>query len=102
MQNNKKITVDEVKHVAKLANLDLSDAEIAKFTKQLGEVIDYNVDLLNQVDTGGVEPLYQVNDEVNRTRDDQTEPSLSQEQVLKNAASTHNGFFKVKAILESS
>lgn len=97
-----KLTIEEVKHVAKLANLELTIGDIEKFTKQMGDVIDYNVALLNQVDTENVEPLYLVFDEINRTREDTPEPSLTPEQVLKNAASEHNGFFKVKAILENT
>jgi aspartyl-tRNA(Asn)/glutamyl-tRNA(Gln) amidotransferase subunit C len=94
------LSKEEVKHVAKLANLELSETEVEKFTKQLREVIDYNVGLLDEVKTEGVEPLYQVNGEVNTTRVDETKPSLKAEQVLKNAASEHNGFFKVKAVIE--
>ena|SRR3990167_8691107 len=100
MKNDKKLTSEEVKHVAKLARLDLTEDETEKFTKQLGEVIDYNVDLLNEVKTDSVEPLYQVNEEKDRTRSDEAEPSLTQEMALKNASSVHNGFFKVKAVIE--
>lgn len=100
MEKTKKITVEDVKHVAKLANLELSAAEIEKFAIQLSDVIDYNVALLNEVDTENVEPLYQVNEETNRFRVDETSPSLSQEDALKNAASEYNGFFKVKAVIE--
>lgn len=102
MENNKKITIEEVKYVAKLANLELTSEEEAKFADQLGEVIDYNMGLLSEVNTDNVDPLFQVNDDTNRHRDDETQPSLTQEQVLKNASSTHNGFFKVKAILEDN
>ncbi len=98
--NIKKLSVEEVRHVAKLANLDLTDSEIEKFTKELGEVIDYNVSLLNLVDTSKVEPLYQVNPETNRERDDETSLSLTQDQALKNAGSVHNFFFKVKAVID--
>lgn len=97
----KKLTVEEVKYVAKLANLQLSESEITKFVKQLDEVIDYNVRLLSEVNTDKVEPLYQVNSEENRVREDQSSPSLTQEEVLKNASSEHNGFFRVKRVLES-
>lgn len=101
MEKNK-LTKEEVKHVAKLGNLILSDTELEKFTAELEEVIDYNVAHLNQVDSQGVEPLYQVHEETNKTREDNTEPSLTSEQVLKNANSEHNNFFKVKAILDSN
>lgn len=88
-----------VSHVAKLANLPLTDAEKKKFEKQLEETLDY-VNQLEEIDTKSVEPTSQVTGLENVMREDQTRPSLSQEEVLKNAKSKHNGMFKVKAILE--
>ncbi len=98
----------DVSHVAKLANLPLSEEEKKKFEKQLSETLDY-VNQLEEIDTKGVEPTSQVTGLENVTREDVVTPSLSQEEVLKNAPSTgsgqakstHNGFFKVPAILES-
>ena len=89
----------DVAHVAKLANLPLSEAEKKKFEKQLGETLEY-VSQLNEIDTKGVEPTSQVTGLENVTREDEVKPSLTQEEVLKNAKSTHNGFFKVPAILD--
>ena len=85
--------------MAKLANLPLTDAEKKKFEKQLEETLDY-VNQLEEIDTKSVEPTSQVTGLENVMREDQTRPSLSQEEVLKNAKSKHNGMFKVKAILE--
>lgn len=89
----------DVNHIAKLANLPLTDSEKKKFEKQLGETLDY-VKQLEEIDTKGVEPTSQVTGLENVTREDIPTPSLPQEAVLKNAKSTHNGFFKVKAILD--
>ena len=100
VQSSKRLTVEEVRHVAKLANLELTDLETEKFTKDLSEVIDYNVSLMSQVDTSKVEPLYQVNPETNREREDETLPSLTDGQALKNAGSVYNSFFKVKAVID--
>jgi len=88
----------DVKHVAKLANLPLSKDEEERFEKQLAETLEY-VSVLNGIDTKDVEPTAQVTGLENITREDEPAPSLSQESALKNAKSTHNGFFKVKAIL---
>jgi len=88
----------DVTHVAKLANLSLSDEEKKKFEKQLEETIEY-IESLNEVNTEGVEPTSQVTGLENVTREDEIRPSLSQEEALRNAKSTHNGFFKVKGIL---
>lgn len=91
----------DVSHVAKLAELELKPEEIKKFETQLSKVLDY-VDQLKKVDTDKVEPTSQVTGLENVTREDEPSPSLSQEEVLKNAKSKHNGMFKVKAIFEGS
>ena len=89
----------DVSYVAKLANLPLSEEEKKKFEKQLSETLDY-VKQLEEIDTKAVQPTSQVTGLENVTREDEVAPSLPQEEVLKNAKSTHNGFFKVKAILD--
>ncbi|MBI3093229.1 MAG: Asp-tRNA(Asn)/Glu-tRNA(Gln) amidotransferase subunit GatC [Candidatus Levybacteria bacterium] len=88
-----------VSHIAKLANLSLKEEEKEKFEKQLSSILDY-VKKLEEVDTSKVEPTPQVTGLENITREDQTTPSLSQEEALSNAKNKHNGFFKVKTILE--
>lgn len=88
----------DISHVAKLANLPLTDEEKKKFESQLEEAIQY-IEGLNEVNTEGVEPTSQVTGLENVLREDEVKPSLSQEQALLNARSTHNGFFKVKGIL---
>lgn len=90
----------DVSHVAKLANLPLSEEEKKKFEKELSETLDY-VNQLEKIDTKDVEPTSQVTGLENVTRDDEAKPSLPQKEVLKNAKATHNGFFKVKAILDN-
>ncbi len=90
----------DIAHVAKLANLSLTDEEKSKFEKQLEETVDY-IEGLSEVDTQGVEPISQVTGLENITREDEVTPSLSQEEALKNAKSTHKGYFKVKGILNS-
>ncbi len=88
-----------VSHVAKLASLPLTGEEKKKFESQLSETLDY-VKQLGEIDTKDVSPTSQVTGLENVTREDVVTPSLTQEEVLKNAKSTHNGFFKVPAILE--
>ena len=58
----------DVKHVAELANLTLSDAELKKFEKQLDETLAY-IDNLNQIDTKNIEPTNQVTGMQNVTRE---------------------------------
>lgn len=90
----------DISHVAKLANLPLTDEEKKKFESQLEETIQY-IEGLNEVDTEGIEPTSQVTGLENVLREDEIKPSLSQEQALSNAKSTHNGLFKVKGILDN-
>lgn len=90
----------DISHVAKLANLTLSEEENKKLEKQLEETVEY-VNRLEEVDTKNVEPTSQVTGLENVTREDEVLPSLSQEEALKNAKSTQNGFFKVKGILNN-
>ncbi len=95
------LTKDEIVHVAKLANLKLSDDEVAKFTPQLSKVIDYISDL-SKVDTEKTNPTSQTTGLENVMRADEikSEQSLTQDEALSGTDSTYNGYFKVKAILE--
>lgn len=89
----------DVKHVALLANLQISQEEEEKFEKQLSDVLSY-IDKLQKVDTDGVPETSQTTGLENVMREDTTAPSLSQDEALSNAKNKHNGLFKVKGILE--
>lgn len=89
-----------VAHIAKLANLPLSDEEIKKFEKQLDETLQY-IENLQEVDTNNVQPTAHVTGLENVTREDVANDSLSQKQAMANAKKTHNGFFQVDAILDT-
>ena len=67
-----KITLEDVKHVAALADLPLADSEIKKFTSQLSEVIDYNISLLEKVTTRDVKPTAHITGISNILRKDET------------------------------
>ena len=96
-----KLTGDQVKKVAKLANLPLSSDEEEKYSKQLSETLKF-IEQLNEVNTDGIEPTHSVTGLSNVMRPDETEASLSQDQALQNTKSTENGQFKVKAIFDES
>ena len=87
----------DIKHIAKLANLPLSDREETKLQKQLTETVDFFNDL-KKVDTKGLPLTSQVTEKTNELRDDNITPCLSQEDALKNGAKAHNGFFVAKAV----
>lgn len=94
-----KLTEEDVLHISKLAGLIVSSQEIKKFLKQLSEVLDY-IEVLNKINTQGIEPTSQVTQLENVFREDETSPSLPIEEVLSGTKKKHNNFFKVKAILE--
>jgi aspartyl-tRNA(Asn)/glutamyl-tRNA(Gln) amidotransferase subunit C len=96
---DKKIDKSQVKKVAKLARLDLSDAEIEEFAGQLNAIIDY-VERMNQLNTDGVEPLAHCLPVSNVFRDDNVKESLGTEKTLANAPEQDGQFFKVPKILE--
>lgn len=90
----------DVKHVAKLANLKISDSDTKKFEKQLSLILDH-INKLQKVNTEKVPETSQITGLENVTRDDV--PSslqvLSQEEALSNTKSSQNGLFKVKGVL---
>lgn len=94
-----KLTTDQVKKVAKLANLPLTPEEEEKYSEQLSAILEY-VDQLNQVDTLGVEPTFNVTGLNNVMSEDETVISLSQEEALSNASKKENGFFVTKGVFE--
>ena len=93
------IEKDDVKHVAQLARLKLTEEEINYFAKQLDSIINY-IDQLKEVNTSNVEPTTHVLPIQNVFRDDAVLPSLKAEGALKNAPSKENEFFKVPRIIE--
>ncbi len=90
----------DVKHVAKLANLKLSEDEFIKFEQQLEETLKH-IENLKEIPTENITPTNQVTGLENVTREDHAAPSLSQSDALKNTKNGHNGFFKVDAILDN-
>lgn len=95
------LTKSDVDHVAKLANLALSKEESEKFQKQLSEVVNY-VSELSEVETSDTEPTSQTTGLENNLRADELkkERTLSVDEALSGSDNTHNGYFKVSAILE--
>ena len=97
----RKIDKTQVRKVAKLSRLDLSEAEIEEFTGQLSAILDY-VEKMNEVDTAGVEPLAHCLPISNVLREDCVKESLGTEKTLANAPRRDNEFFKVPKILDES
>ena len=90
----------EVKAVAVLARLELSDAELAAMARQLSGILDY-MRQLQQVNTDGVEPLAHPLPLVNVFRADEPAPSLPVDEALANAPARRGDFYGVPAVLSS-
>lgn len=88
----------DIKKLSKLANLALRKYEDEKFAKQFAEILAY-FEKIRTLKTENTEPISQATDLENIARDDTVTPCLSQEEVLSNTKSKHNGLFKVPAIL---
>lgn len=94
-----KLSAEEVKHIALLARLGLSEEDVEKFREQLSNILE-NFEILKQVDTANVPPTAQSVDLSNVLREDEIAPSYPPQEVLANAPQQEEGHFKVKAILE--
>ena len=93
------LTLDQVRHVALLARLRLSEEELVQMQQQLSSILEH-VDVLQEVDVTGVPPTAQVTDVVNVVRPDEVRPSLPVEDALGGAPRREGDYFKVKPVLE--
>ena len=88
------VTEHEVNHIAELADVGINTAELGTFTHQFNAILEY-FDILDQV--RGEQAF--TRDLCNVLREDVVEPSLSQEDVLRNAAHTEDGFIKAPRVM---
>jgi aspartyl-tRNA(Asn)/glutamyl-tRNA(Gln) amidotransferase subunit C len=88
------ISRDDVLHVARLARLDLSDAEVERFQEQLSAILEA-VSKVQELDLADVPPTSHPLDVVNVWRDDEPRPSLPVEEALANAPDSQDDMFKV-------
>ncbi len=98
---SEKIDEVQVRKVAKLSRLNLSDSEIKEFTGQLEAILEY-VDKMNQLDTDAVEPLAHCLPISNCLREDYATDSLGAKAILSNAPQRDGDFFKVPRILDDN
>ncbi|MDQ0300484.1 aspartyl-tRNA(Asn)/glutamyl-tRNA(Gln) amidotransferase subunit C [Salibacterium salarium] len=94
-----RISKDQVRHVAHLARLSVTEDEVDTFTEQLDAIIGF-AEQLNELDTENVEATTHVLDIHNVLREDEERPSLTREEALKNAPDQEDGQVKVPSVLE--
>ena len=94
-----KLSREQVRHIAWLARLGLSEAEVEKFGLQISNILE-NFEILKEVDTENVPPATHTIPLQNVFRDDEVAESYPQSEVLANAPTKQENCFKVRAILE--
>jgi aspartyl-tRNA(Asn)/glutamyl-tRNA(Gln) amidotransferase subunit C len=101
----KKISKQEVKHIADLSRLALTEEELELYSKQLEVILEY-MDKLNNIDTTNVEPVSSIimlykDVEVNPYyREDVPKESVCREEILQNAPQRIHNYFKVEKVIE--
>jgi len=93
------LTKEQVLHVAKLARVGLTNSDVERFQHQLSDILDH-FDVLKQIDTDGVPPTMHTLALEGIVSADEPRPSLSQAEVLANAPYEHDGYLRVRAVLE--
>jgi len=93
-----RITPDDVAHVARLASIELTGEELARFTEQLAAVLDHAADV-EALEIDDVPPTAHPLPLLNILRDDEIRPGLSRDEVLEQAPASDEGRFRVPRIL---
>lgn len=95
-----KLSMSDLDHIAKLARINLTQSEKETFLPQLESVIEY-FDVLNKVNTDGVEPTFRVNEQSNVLRNDEVKESLSVTDALSGASRTKDNYFVVTRTIKN-
>jgi aspartyl-tRNA(Asn)/glutamyl-tRNA(Gln) amidotransferase subunit C len=94
-----KISEETVDHIAHLARLEFEGEKKTAIKADLERIVDF-MDKLQEVETGDVEPLIYMTEEVNRLRDDEPKVTLTQEEALKNAPKKDSDYFRIPKVLD--
>jgi aspartyl-tRNA(Asn)/glutamyl-tRNA(Gln) amidotransferase subunit C len=95
------ISLDLVRHIAKLGRIELPDPQAQQFSRQLASILGY-FDKLRELDTTNVEPMVHAVELHNVLAEDVPAPSLTSEQALANAPQRDGDFFKVPKVIGDS
>ena len=93
------VSPEQVRHIAKLARIAMSDDEIERLAPELNNILGW-VEQLEEVNTDGVEPLATVIDQKMRLRDDVVTECYIRDEILANAPEAQHGFFAVPKVIE--
>jgi aspartyl-tRNA(Asn)/glutamyl-tRNA(Gln) amidotransferase subunit C len=93
------VSTEQVRHIAKLARIAMSDEEIERLAPELNNILGW-VEQLGEVNTDGVEPLTAVIDQKLRLRDDAVIEGDIRDEILANAPEAQHGFFAVPKVIE--
>jgi len=93
------VSEKDVRYVAHLARLQLSEDEVENLTRDMSKILDY-METLEELDTSDVEPLEHVIDMEYRLRDDKAKEPLAQEEALKNAPDADSDYFRVPKVID--
>jgi aspartyl-tRNA(Asn)/glutamyl-tRNA(Gln) amidotransferase subunit C len=93
------VDTQQVRHIAKLARIAMSDAEVEAMVPELNNILNW-VEQLGEVNTDGVEPLTAVIDNKLRLRDDAVTAGDERDDILANAPDAQHGFFAVPKVIE--
>lgn len=92
------VNLEEVRHLANLSEIDLTDDELKSLGTDIDNIVGY-INQLNELDTAGVEPTFQLTGLKNVWREDKIEPQLPREALLKLAPAAENNQVKVPKVL---
>ena len=96
---NAELGMDDVRHLAELARVGASEADLEQMRRDLVNILE-NFTVLEEVDTAGVEPTGHANAVENVFREDVSRPSISREDVLKNAPTAQEGYVRVRGVFD--
>ncbi len=93
------VSKERILELARLARLDVQDAEVARLQTELSSIIEY-VDSLSRIDTSEADPMSHMHGIHNVWREDRLQQTLNTERYLKNAPASEQGFIKVPLVIE--
>ncbi len=94
-----KVSAEDVRYIAQLSRLTVPESEMEKFTQQFNEILNY-ADILQKINTEGIEATPYVLPISNAFREDVAKEGVTLSEALKNAPAVHNDGFKVPRVIE--